>query len=116
MWGSIRWAGRRCCCSSGNANGKSGPNGESGANSKSGKGNGDVGKSITEISGGEISFPNTKQQATRLQSIEEKLKNGEKLSESEVQDIRGKISGLRASAEFLNQKASDLEVLLKRSS
>ena len=83
--------------STGNANSKNGPNGESGANGKSGKGKGGVGKKITEISGGEISFPNTEQQqeAARLQRIEEKLINGEKISESEVQDIRSKISGFR---------------------
>ena len=51
-------------------------------------------------------------EAERLSKIEERLKNGEKLSEEEIQEMKAYISGLRASAEFLVQTAENLESLL----
>merc|ERR1712106_784895 len=79
-------------------------------NGESGKGNG--GKDSNSQNGGNVSFPGN-EEAARLQNIEEKLKMGEKLSKSEIKEIRSKISSLRSSAELLNQTATELEMLLE---
>ena len=53
-------------------------------------------------------------EAGKLQGLKDKLTNGEKLSESELLEIRANIDGLRSSAAFLLQTATDLEALLKK--
>ena len=51
-------------------------------------------------------------EAERLSNIEERLRNGEKLSKEEIQEMKAYISGLRDSAEFLTQTAENIESLL----
>ena len=53
-------------------------------------------------------------EASRLQGLEEKLKNGGKLSKNERQEMRAYILGLKTSAALLTQTASELQSLLAR--
>ena len=53
-------------------------------------------------------------EAGKLQGLKDKLTNGGKLSESELLEMRTYIDGLRSSAAFLLQTATDLEALLKK--
>jgi len=55
-----------------------------------------------------------KSEAARLDGLQNKLKNGEKLSKTEIQEMRAYIVGLRASAGYLLQTAADLGALLDK--